>query len=170
MDTSVLPPAQWQLKPFDNLTPLELYQLLKLREQVFMLEQASLYQDLDGDDLTGYHLFLKPTLQGTTKEKDSVAPLIAYGRLLPPEEKSQTSCVRLGRIVVEPSYRCQGLGRNLVKQLLASSKALFPQLNQIEIAAQTSLLDFYRSFGFKISSEPYLDGGIWHITMHLPLK
>ena len=138
-----------------------------------MLEQTSLYQDLDGDDLTSYHLFLTPiSKQATKKNRDiissiapSVAPVIAYGRLIPLKESSQPPTVRLGRIVVAPSYRRQGLGKELVIKLLKSSQKLFPHHNHLEISAQTSLIDFYQSFGFTIDSEPYLDGGIWHTTM-----
>lgn len=137
---------------FDELKLPELYAILKLRELVFVLEQACLYPDIDGKDSIAYHVLLKEE-----------GKLIAYARYFTkgsvyPEHAS------IGRVVVDPEYRGKELGKLLMKSLLEKVDSLYKNTS-IQISAQTYLIDFYESYGFKIVSAEYLEDAIPHIRM-----
>ncbi|MBD1390244.1 GNAT family N-acetyltransferase [Neiella sp. HB171785] len=116
-----------------------------------MIEQNSLYRDLDGLDNQCWHYVLEDERQP-----------IAYARLIPPYGDHQV--VHLGRLVIHKDYRGQGLGRDIMVDLLAECDALFPQLD-VAISAQAHLREFYRSLGFECVGEMYDDGGIDHVDM-----
>jgi ElaA protein len=92
----------------------------------------------------------------------AIEPIIAYARLIPPKIKAQE--VIIGRILVEKSYRSDGLGSRLVEYCLDQCNALFPTFN-IRLSAQCHLVSFYSKFGFKTTGKRYDDGGIIHIDM-----
>jgi len=143
--------AQLCLRSFDQLSVVELYQLLQLRSAVFVLEQRCLYQDIDGTDDLAMHLLVK---QKTA--------LLGYARLLPPNPNCDA--VRIGRIVIAAEFRSAGLGRWLIKLLRACSSHIWPDSN-IELSAQAHLQSLYGSCGFVAIGKPYAEDGISHIDM-----
>jgi ElaA protein len=146
----------WRTARLDTLNAHELYALLRLRQQVFVVEQACVYPDLDGLDAQAVHL---AAWQGDTP--------LAYLRLLDPGVKFAEPS--LGRIVCAASCRGRGLGQQLVAEGLKLHQALYPGQNN-RIAAQTYLLRFYGRFGFVPLGEAYDEDGIPHQDMcwHAP--
>lgn len=142
----------WTTKPFAALTTADLYTLLQLRSEVFVVEQACAFQDLDGHDQAAYHL-LGHTAAG---ELAAYARLFAAGR--------SYAQVSIGRVVTAPRHRRAGLGRQLLSQAIAQCDELFGA-QPIKIGAQLYLKAFYESFGFVQQGEGYLEDGIPHIYM-----
>ena len=143
--------VNWSCKKFPDLSADELYAILRLRNEVFIVEQNCPYQDLDNKDQGSHHLM------GWKNSK-----LLAYTRLLPPGlAYPQTS---IGRVVTSPSARLTGLGRELMKVSIEQCKKLFGD-GPIRIGAQLYLKSFYASFDFSPSSDTYLEDGIPHIEM-----
>jgi len=144
----------WCCYRFSELSTQDLYQILKLRSDVFVVEQNCAYPDIDNKDIQAdvRHLFWRE--QGE---------IVAYLRLLPPD-LSYPDMVSIGRVVVAPAGRGTGLGRKLIQQGLDECAELWPR-NAVKIGAQTYLEDFYQSFGFETVSESYLEDGIPHIDM-----
>jgi ElaA protein len=145
----------WKWKTFPELTLDELYGLLALRQEVFVVEQRSIYQDADGYDRGSHHLL------GTTGEPE--APVLsAYLRVLPPGLKYPE--VSFGRVVTAPSARRQGQGRVLVEKGLAFIEEHYPR-TPIRIGAQDYLRGFYESFGFRVVGDVYDEDGVPHVDM-----
>lgn len=141
----------WILKPFGELTPKELYAILQLRNEVFIVEQNCPYQDMDNKDLKAWHLM------GMEENK-----LLAYSRLLAPGiSYSETS---IGRIVSSTSARKTGMGKELMQESIDQIRNLF-KTDTIRIGAQLYLKKFYESFGFIQDSDMYLEDNIPHIIM-----
>ncbi|MGI4738140.1 MAG: GNAT family N-acetyltransferase [Janthinobacterium lividum] len=148
-------PLYWTTKPFTALTLAELYALLQLRSEVFVVEQTCAFQDIDGHDQAALHLL------GHT----DTGELAAYARLF--DAGHSYAQVSIGRVVASPRYRRQGLGQQLLVQALAQCEAQFgPQ--PIKIGAQLYLKAFYETFGFVQQGEGYLEDGIPHIYMLRP--
>ncbi|MEQ1676962.1 MAG: GNAT family N-acetyltransferase [Chitinophagaceae bacterium] len=143
----------WEVKKFSTLTPEELYAILQLRNEVFVVEQHCAYQDLDDKDQTCYHVM------GWQHSK-----LIATSRLVPPGEIYDIPSI--GRVVTSPSVRGTGTGRMLMEKNIEETRRLFGDL-PIKIGAQLYLLKFYSSLGFAPVSDTYLEDGIEHIKMLL---
>ena len=141
----------WILKSFAELTPDELYRILQLRNEVFIVEQNCPYQDLDNKDLKSWHLM------GIEEDR-----LIAYSRLLAPGISYSESSI--GRIVSSPSVRKTGMGKKLVEESIRQINNLF-KTDSIRIGAQLYLKLFYESFGFIQDGEIYLEDNIPHIIM-----
>jgi ElaA protein len=141
----------WILKLFNDLTPKELYAILQLRNEVFIVEQKCPYQDCDNKDLCAWHLM------GVQGDK-----LIAYSRLLAPGISYSESSI--GRVVSSPSSRKTGIGKKLVVESIEQVKNLF-QTDIICIGAQLYLKKFYESFGFVQQGDVYLEDNIPHIHM-----
>ncbi len=141
----------WTLKAFAELTPNELYNILQLRNEVFIVEQNCPYQDLDNKDLKSWHLM------GVKEDK-----LMAYARLLAPGISYSESSI--GRIVSSPSARKTGIGKKLVEESIKQIKNLF-NTDTIRIGAQLYLKTFYELFGFVQEGEIYLEDNIPHIIM-----
>ena len=139
------------IKKFKELTNTELYQILQLRNKVFVVEQNCIYQDADGKDLDAYHIFMK--------ENDQI---IAYTRVFKPEDYFEKASI--GRVVVDPKYRGKLLGKEIMQK---SMDFVFNELNtdEILISAQVYLQKFYEDLGFKKISDEYLEDGIPHIKM-----
>ena len=144
----------WTCKKFDELTAAELYAIIRLRNEVFVVEQNCVYQDADGKDQQCFHLM----------GREDSEELVAYCRIMPPGALYPECSI--GRVVSSPKYRKTGAGRELMK--LAINKTL-TQFNTtvIKIGAQLYLKDFYISLGFIQCSEQYLEDGIPHIAMQL---
>lgn len=135
-----------------DLSPARLHAAFRLRVDVFVVEQACAYAEIDGLDPLARHLLVEDADNGQ---------LAAYLRLLPPEAGSG---VRFGRIVIAPARRGIGLGGYLMAEGLAEAARAFPG-RDVELSAQAHLLKFYRSHGFEAVSETYLEDGIPHIDM-----
>lgn len=145
----------WQLKPFSDLTTEQLYSLLKLRVDVFVVEQTCPYPELDDKDhrLGVFHLL------GYQDDE-----LIACARLLP--KGISYPSVSIGRVATKESHRGGGLGHKLLQQALANCDSLWPG-ESIEIGAQEHLASFYQRHGFVQTSAMYLEDDIPHIDMKL---
>lgn len=143
----------WVVKKFDELTPHELYAILQLRNEVFVVEQNCVFQDADNKDQSSYHLM------GWQNEK-----LVAYTRLVPPGVAYDK--VSIGRVITSPSVRGTGVGKELMNVSIEKAKQLFGN-DPILIGAQLYLKKFYESLGFRQSSAIYLEDGIEHIEMIL---
>ena len=143
----------YRCKPFYELTAPQLYSIMALRQEVFIVEQNCAYLDADGKDLKGYHL----------TGYDDDGKLVAYARLLP-KGVSYENFVSIGRVVTSPSVRGTGAGQSLMKEALNCMDALFPG-ESIKIGGQSYLRNFYESFGFVVSGEEYLEDDIPHLPM-----
>ena len=142
-----------RFKTFNELTALELYQALRLRSEVFVIEQKCIYLDLDNKDQQCYHLML---FEGDT--------LAAYTRLVPPGLSFKEASI--GRVVVGAEARGKGLARQLMEESIKLVYTVFGR-QPIRIGAQYYLKDFYASLGFEQQTEIYLEDGIEHIDMLL---
>ncbi|WP_299021466.1 GNAT family N-acetyltransferase [uncultured Photobacterium sp.] len=146
---------QWQCLPFEQLNTHQLYDLLKLRVDVFVVEQNCPYPDLDDNDhLAGTHHLL-----GYQNDQ-----LVAYLRLLPPG--TTYSNASIGRVLTAESTRGTGGGHDLIRQGLEHAEQLWPD-QTIDIGAQSHLQHYYARYGFETISEEYLEDGIPHIDMRL---
>lgn len=137
-------------KPFDELTNRELYDLLQLRSEIFVVEQQCAYQDIDGIDLHSHHLLIY----------DQNDDLQAYARLIPSGLSFLENSI--GRIVTK--QHGQGLGKVLMKIAILEMKNLYGE-RPIRIGAQTSARPFYHRFGFIDDGDIYDEDGIEHIEM-----
>ncbi|MFD2514966.1 GNAT family N-acetyltransferase [Pontibacter locisalis] len=141
-------------KDFNSLSPQEMYELLRLRSEVFVVEQNCVFLDLDNKDQECFHLLLY---------KDD--HLAAYARLVPPGVSYPL--MSIGRIITSPATRGTGLGRVLVDMAIEECYKLFGQ-GPIKIGAQLYAKKFYESFGFTQTGEVYDEDGIDHIHMIKP--
>ena len=143
----------WVCKHHSDLGKEQLYALLKLRSEVFVVEQKCAYPDLDGQDLEGdtYHLM--------GWEDDQ---LKAYLRLLDPQ--SQGGDVVIGRVITAPQARGQGVGHEMMEQALKQAEKHWPQV-PIYLSAQAHLQGYYGKYGFVVAGEEYLEDDIPHIGM-----
>lgn len=145
----------WTILAFEELSPLALYQIIQLRNEVFVVEQNCVFQDADGKDQLALHLM----------GKDTTGTLVAYARLF--RAGVAYDLASIGRVVTAPQVRKNGVGKLLMQQAIRSIETQFgPQ--PIKIGAQQYLQKFYESFGFRQSSELYLEDGIPHIEMIRP--
>jgi ElaA protein len=141
----------WKLKKFDELSLQELYEILQLRSEVFILEQNCVYQDPDGKDQLAWHLM------GIEENK-----LVAYTRILPAGVSYPDPAI--GRVVTAPAQRRSGLGRELMRRSIEDCEKLFGKTS-ITLGAQLYLKNFYESLGFSTIGNEYIEDGIPHITM-----
>ena len=142
---------QVTVKTFDELSTNELYQILRLRSEVFVVEQDCVYQDVDNKDQKALHVM---------GVKDGV--VVAYTRVFKPGDYFRN--VSIGRVVVSQDQRKYGLGKRIMKASLAAIDQRFPN-QPIEISAQSYLLKFYTELGFTAFGEEYLEDGIPHRRM-----
>lgn len=146
----------WQHCEFDVLSPYELYQILQLRAEVFVVEQNCVYQDVDDFDPQALHV------NGHLQTGDKETSLVCYSRLLPPGIKYETAGI--GRVAIKKSLRGKGLGNALMQQSIAHCHKEWPG-EVITISAQQHLQKFYTEQGFTVESKPYDEDGIPHIKM-----
>src|SRR5471030_572765 len=144
---------EWVCKHHSDLGKEQLYALLKLRAEVFVVEQQCVYQDVDGQDLEGDTCHL----MGWDGER-----LVAYLRLLDPE--LQGGDVVIGRVVTAPESRGQGLGHEMMDQALKQAEKRWPEV-PIYLSAQAHLQGYYGRYGFVVAGEEYVEDGIPHIGM-----
>lgn len=141
----------WKLKRFDELTNSQLYNIVKKRINIFVVEQNCPYPELDDIDQASYHLFY---------EKES--EIDAYCRIVPKGCKYRE--VSIGRVIVNKEYRRTGIGSMLMRKALDFVDKEMSE-TKIKIQAQDHLRNFYGGFGFKAISEVYLEDGIPHVDM-----
>lgn len=145
----------WHSIPFSELSTQQLYQLLKLRVDVFVVEQNCPYPELDGKD----------TLAGVEHLLGYAdTELVACARLLPPGTSYDNTSI--GRVATKQSARGDGLGHQLIKEALTRCEILWPE-KTIDIGAQQHLENFYANHGFETISEMYLEDDIPHVDMRL---
>ncbi|MBL7742156.1 MAG: GNAT family N-acetyltransferase [Chitinophagaceae bacterium] len=141
----------WAVKKFEELTPAELYAILRLRSEVFVVEQHCVFLDMDNKDQSCYHLM-----------GNQDGNLVAYTRLVPPGISYKEPSI--GRVVTSTSVRGSGAGKLLMKKSIEEAERLFGKVS-VKIGAQFYLKKFYNSLGFEQSSEMYDEDGIDHIEM-----
>lgn len=141
----------WKIKKFNELNIEEIYKILALRNEIFIVEQECPYLDCDDKDLNSYHLFLTENGQ-----------IVSYLRIL--EKGVSYDEISIGRVAVKKSYRGKGISRKMMLKAIEFIENNLSE-NTIKIQAQAYLLDFYSSLGFKAVSEEYLEDNIPHIDM-----
>ncbi len=143
----------WIDKPFEKLSNLELYNIMTLRQEVFIVEQDCVYLDNDGKDEGAWHIWAE----------DKLRNIVAYARILAPKVSYEEAS--LSRIVTHLDYRSKGLGQELMTRSLDLMESLHGS-GQCRISAQSYLLGLYKSFGFQSTGDEYLEDGIPHIQMY----
>lgn len=146
-------PYYSKLYTFNELTIYELYKIMQLRQEVFVVEQNCPYLDADGKDLQGHHLLIY----------DQTDQLVAYARLLP-VGVSYANHSSIGRVVNTSYLRGTGIGKLLMQEAISNIKQLYPD-TPIKIGAQAYLKGFYESLGFTDLNQSYLEDGIPHLKM-----
>lgn len=138
-------------KPFDSLTVKELYAILKLRSEIFVVEQKCVFLDMDDKDLKCQHLMLYQNKE-----------LMAYARIVPAGLSFKEPSI--GRIVSSHAARGKGFGKQLVALAIENCQRLYGK-KPIKIGAQLYLKTFYESFGFIVKGDEYLEDDILHVDM-----
>lgn len=151
---------QFTCKPFADLTVYELYNIMALRQEIFIIEQNCPYLDADGKDLKGWHLMGRQI-----SDENTEGVLVVYTRLLP-KGVSYDDYTSIGRVVSSASVRGSGLGKLLMQRSIEMMEKLYPN-EPVKIGAQTYLLKFYESLGFESTGEEYLEDDIPHTSMIL---
>ncbi|MCY6371687.1 GNAT family N-acetyltransferase [Clostridium ganghwense] len=141
----------WKIKKFKELSGEEMYEILKRRNEIFVVEQKCIYQDCDNKDKSAYHLFL-----------DKNGKIIAYLRIL--EKGVSYNEISIGRVLVDKDYRGKGLARQMLLKVIDFIKNNLDE-TIIRISAQEYLTRFYKSLGFEEVSDVYLEDNIPHIEM-----
>mgnify|MGYP004644890175 FL=1 len=137
------------IKRFNELTPAELYEILKLRNAVFIVEQNCAYQDIDGLDETAYHMW--------HEDENGIA---AYVRLLPPGVRFEDPAI--GRVIAV--RRRSGVGSQIMRAALSAVREVFGA-DSVTIEAQVYAREFYEKLGFVQQSDEFDEDGIPHILM-----
>lgn len=145
----------WRFVPFDALTAGELYELLQLRAEVFVVEQACAFQDMDGADHHAMHVL------GTADDE-----LVAYARCFPAGIKFPEASI--GRVITRESVRGSGTGHELMRRCIACVSQYWGE-QRIRIGAQARLEKFYLQHGFLSAGAPYIEDGIPHVEMLRPI-
>ncbi len=140
-----------EVKSFEELSKKELYDLLQLRSEVFVVEQDCVYPDIDGKDESALHIL------GWEDDR-----LVAYARCFQAGDYFDQAAI--GRILVRENYRKLGYGHQITKAAIKAIKSKF-KADTIKISAQTYLVIFYESHGFKTTGNRYMEDGIPHIAM-----
>ena len=146
--------AKTEVRAFTQLSLTELYDLLRLRSEVFVVEQDCAYQDLDGRDPGAFHVL-------TTDARG----LLAYTRLLPPGALHADACA-IGRVIAVRHARGEGHGRRIMRRSIRECHGRWPG-RDIVIHAQSYLLRFYGGLGFVAEGEEFLEDGLPHFSMRL---
>ena len=139
------------LKLFSELTLVELYEILYLRQQVFVVEQPCPFEEIDHRDQYAHHLM------GRHRNR-----LYSYARIVAPAKRFPGASI--GRIITHQHIRKQGYGRELMQIAIEHTTALYPQ-QDIYLSAQQHLQPYYEKFAFVRCSEPYDEDGIMHVDM-----
>lgn len=142
---------EWFVKIFDELTPRELYEILALRSEIFIVEQNVVYQDLDKKDYDALHIF--------AKDKGEVVAAI---RILKPGVSYKEAS--FGRVVVKENYRGEKLSSHMIQKGIALMEEKWGA-KEVRISAQAYLQKYYATFGFEVQSEIYIEDQLPHIEM-----
>lgn len=145
---------EWKCSLFKDLNVYELYEALRLRSEVFVVEQNCVFLDMDNKDQDSYHLFGRVD-----------GELVAYTRLVPAGLSYKEASI--GRVITSMSARGSGAGKELMKVSIRELERIWGK-QRIRIGAQLYLKKFYESLGFQQTSEIYLEDGIEHIEMIFP--
>tara|TARA_B100001778_G_C18556113_1_gene615442 strand:+ start:507 stop:965 length:459 start_codon:yes stop_codon:yes gene_type:complete len=143
----------WEWNSFSELDRDKLYEILKFRQEIFVVEQKSWYLDADGLDQSSLHLMV-------TNEQN----LIGYLRLTPPGAKYTEASI--GRVSIHDERRGEGIGKKLLVMGLKKGKETY-ETGSFRISAQEYLISYYESHGFKVQGKPYDEDGIPHVEMLL---
>ncbi|MBD79943.1 MAG: GNAT family N-acetyltransferase [Crocinitomicaceae bacterium] len=143
----------FEIKHWDELSKDELYDIIQLRIEVFVIEQDCPYQECDGTDRVAFHLLIQQNEE-----------LIGTARIIPKEGDR----VALGRIVIKKKNRMEGIGKRLMKSCLEYTREVL-HAKRVTMSAQTYLIKFYSEFGFETRGEEYLEDDLPHIAMELTL-
>lgn len=144
----------WHAAPFDALGPRDVHDILRLRQDVFIVEQDCVFGEIDGRDPLAVHVLGRR--DGT---------LVAYARAFAPGIVGREASI--GRVVTDPSVRGSGVGRDLMREALRVVAGLAPRAD-VRVAAQAHLEAFYASLGFGAVGQAYLEDGIRHLDMVRP--
>jgi ElaA protein len=155
---------------FSELTIYELYSIMALRQEVFVVEQNCAYLDADGKDLSGFHVLgyadlAKKGVYTEGSPSEDFEGLLAYTRLLP-KGIAYADYASIGRVINSPKVRRRGVGKVLMEESIRQMARLFPE-DAVKIGAQSYLLDFYGYLGFVSTGEEYMEDGIPHTSMIL---
>ena len=143
---------QSTIKPYNDLSKDQFFDILKLRIEIFVVEQCCYYQELDDEDKEAFHVSIFT---------DGIR--VAVGRIRPNLHNKE---VKIGRIAVKMEYRKKGLAYKMMKDIMNFLSNDYKNFSVL-LSAQTYLIEFYRSFGFKEVGDNYLEDGIEHINMVL---
>ena len=143
----------WQIKKFSEITKEELYEILYLRNKIFVVEQNCIYNDTDKKDAWATHLFVR--------EKGKI---IAYSRIFKSGDYYENHS-SIGRVLVEKGKRQLKIGTQIIEESVIFCKKNFPR-EPIKISAQAHLKKFYERRGFVYKGEAYLEDGIPHCAMY----
>jgi ElaA protein len=149
----VFPNLRWCWLELEQMEPVLLYDMLALREAIFVVEQSCIYLELDGLDKTAEHLL-------AIQNEEVVACL----RLLPPGKRETP--VRIGRVAVSVDWRKRGMARLMMQKAIEKARCSYSS-SVICLDAQTYLQGFYKSLGFRLSGDEFLEDGIPHVPMQL---
>lgn len=142
---------EFKIKTFDELSNEELYSILRLRSEIFVVEQNCVYQDMDNKDLKAFHLMAIDEGQ-----------IVAYLRIL--NKGVSYKEISIGRVVVKKEYRRRKLGLEIINRAIDYIKNIMKE-NEIRISAQVYAKNLYKKAGFKEVSEEYLEDDILHVEM-----
>lgn len=145
----------WTLKQFEELSLSEFYDMMVLRQEVFIIEQNCPYLDADGKDMKSHHVL----------GWDKSGKLVAYARIVKPGVSYAEAS--LGRIVTSKAARGVGAGKQLMIESLKMVERLYGKV-PLRISAQSYLIPFYQGFGFECVGEEYLEDDIPHTQMFRP--
>ena len=143
---------QSTIKPYNDLSKDKFFDILKLRIEVFVVEQCCYYQELDDEDKEAFHVSIY---------NDGI--IVAVGRIIPNLSNKE---VKIGRIAVKMEYRKKGLAYKMMKDIMNFISREYKNFSVL-LSAQTYLIEFYQSFGFTEIGNTYLEDGIEHINMVL---
>ena len=143
---------QSTIKPYNDLSKDQFFDILKLRIEIFVVEQCCYYQELDYEDKEAFHVSIY---------NDGI--IVAVGRIIPNLHNKE---VKIGRIAVRMEHRKRGLAYKMMKDIMNFLSKDYKNFSVL-LSAQTYLIEFYRSFGFKEVGDNYLEDGIEHINMVL---
>ena len=143
---------QSTIKPYNDLSKDQFFDILKLRIEIFVVEQCCYYQELDNEDKEAFHVSIY---------NDGI--IVAVGRIIPNLHNKE---VKIGRIAVKIEHRKKGLAYKMMKDIMNFISKKYKNFSVL-LSAQTYLIEFYQLFGFKEIGNTYLEDGIEHINMVL---